>query len=55
MQIFGGLSEYLFFGDFGRAVYSFKLGFPGMIFMVVGGHAVLRMIANSRQKGNLSR
>jgi hypothetical protein len=51
MQALSGLFEYMILGDLENAFMVVKLGLPGMILMTVGGYAMLRWIANQREKG----
>lgn len=48
MQVMGSLFEYVISGNIERALYSFKLGIPGMIIVAFAGYALLRIIAKVR-------
>ncbi len=49
-QVVGALVEGALIGDLGRAVRAATLGVPGMVFMVLGGYALLRWLAAERAK-----
>lgn len=48
MQLFGGFFDYLISGNAAKTLDNMILGIPGMIIMIVGGYAVLRLIAKIR-------
>lgn len=50
MQTLGVLLEWALSGSLSRALHAAGLGIPGMIFMVLGGYALLRLIAGARGK-----
>lgn len=43
-QVVGTLGEWAFIGDFRAAAQDFRIGFPGMLFQVVGGWAVINLL-----------
>ncbi|WP_418983773.1 ECF transporter S component [Alistipes sp.] len=43
-QVVGTLGEWAFIGDLQAAVQDFRIGFPGMLFQVVGGWAVINLL-----------
>jgi len=55
MQVFGGLFDYFISGNAARAIASVTLGFPGMVIMTILGYALLRVIANMREEGSVSK
>lgn len=44
-QVLGSAAEYLIAGDSSRAIQDFVVGYPGLIFQVVGGYLLLRALA----------
>ncbi len=44
-QTIGGVAEFFIMGSADKALQDFTLGFPGMLFQVVGGWALLRLLA----------
>lgn len=44
-QFSGGLAEWLISGELSADLQDFRLGFPGMLIQVIGGWAVLKLLA----------
>lgn len=45
-QFIGSLLEWAMFGNFSLAMQDFTMGFPGMLFQMVGGYLILKLLAD---------
>ena len=45
-QCVGSLLEWAMVGNFSAAMQDFTMGFPGMLFQIVGGYLILKLLAD---------